>query len=964
MPGTERRLSTSSDDANAPPQRQLSQDGTEIIPTRMSKVTTPKPASNPLQFIKTGPCDLYKAAQEQMKKVEEIKKVEKVKDDSEDWQSNLDNWKCSRRKRQEHIIERVVEVKKLELEEHDRNRRRSKTFNEMMEERNSKGGLRKMSILSFSEEDSNDLSDLGISSTKEKSSGDFTTEQNGSNNYHTNSTDGNGLNNSNGHSAYDDGSSTPATISSPEPEEYTYERAIQGYMDFAEGKVKTPVKGPAEKTTNGNVNFRICSMKKEPGGKIGEKLSELEQIRLRSKSTNDISGTNEAKQLPKVDVLKRRSLFENADATDTVNVKSSDRVSKDLSNSKSIKERLSNLEKSSDATTKVNRHVGDVAPHIKDTISNLEKQKAESNTSGKKLSNGDVSPQISIKERLNYLEKQSEEEGVGKCRSPTETIPPVSLKERMSNFDGMSEKATSAQKVAAPERDVDFKEKLESFKLTEKSPKGDDVVNSITLTSSNNCSDSKILNINRLDGEKEQKRETDLQVAQTPEYSSENPMEQESQTKGQDVETVSLPQEEKLQRKKSVVVVVVDNNKSQNEWENATKPKETEHETDYYKMVAATLHERESDTNTQMVKGVLTKEIESSSSLTDGPTNGPNLSDLSKTIVTKISIPEPSVPCPRVNISVSMYSGARETTPPEGSEEAEALDEFPEDVPDNRDRITKSQMNQPRARVRKLTPMLNTSSLPMSSLKTVCELQIIEEKENQEEIVDEKEESEEKRIVVHATPGMFDRMNSYGRRGDSSVQATDVLADVNEDNDELHEESTLYTDENIEEVLGKDEDEVETMVDDEPQFIAIPEEEKKIQKELEIFTPKLEATELLMPLKPEISEKSLPLFSNYENVFITNQVPQMCMTPDSDIYTPLTFPFGSRSSVEPPKEKPPPPPLDLSDEESAKPELPPKPSLRRLDSTKRIKKEIRKKRSDFLGIEGSNDDSYLEPGMW
>lgn len=65
----------------------MSQDGTEIIPTRMSKVTAPKPASNPLQFIKVGPCDLYKAAQEQIKKVEEIKKVEKVKDDSEDWQS-------------------------------------------------------------------------------------------------------------------------------------------------------------------------------------------------------------------------------------------------------------------------------------------------------------------------------------------------------------------------------------------------------------------------------------------------------------------------------------------------------------------------------------------------------------------------------------------------------------------------------------------------------------------------------------------------------------------------------------------------------------------------------------------------------------------------------------------------------------------------------------------------------------
>lgn len=48
---------------------------------------------------------------------------------------NLDSWKSSRRKRVEHIIERVVEVKKLEIEEHDRTRKKSKTFSEMMEER-------------------------------------------------------------------------------------------------------------------------------------------------------------------------------------------------------------------------------------------------------------------------------------------------------------------------------------------------------------------------------------------------------------------------------------------------------------------------------------------------------------------------------------------------------------------------------------------------------------------------------------------------------------------------------------------------------------------------------------------------------------------------------------------------------------------------------------------------------------
>jgi hypothetical protein len=37
-------------------------------------------------------------------------------------------------------------------------------------------------------------------------------------------------------------------------------------------------------------------------------------------------------------------------------------------------------------------------------------------------------------------------------------------------------------------------------------------------------------------------------------------------------------------------------------------------------------------------------------------------------------------------------------------------------------------------------------------------------------------------------------------------------------------------------------------------------------------------------------------------------------------------------------------------------------NLKRVDSTKRIKKEIWRKRYDFLGIEGGNDDTYLEPG--
>lgn len=79
----------------------------------------------------------------------------------------------------------------------------------------------------------------------------------------------------------------------------------------------------------------------------------------------------------------------------------------------------------------------------------------------------------------------------------------------------------------------------------------------------------------------------------------------------------------------------------------------------------------------------------------------------------------------------------------------------------------------------------------------------------------------------------------------------------------------MYTDENIDEVLGK-EDEVETLVDDEPQFGAVTEEEK-IKKELEIFTPS-ESPEVLIPSKPEILDKPLPVCGNYENIFITNQV--------------------------------------------------------------------------------------------
>lgn len=67
---------------------QTSQENIALIPTRTSKISTTKPAANPLQFVKVGPCDLSRFAQEQAKKAEEVKKVNPVKrDEAEDWQS-------------------------------------------------------------------------------------------------------------------------------------------------------------------------------------------------------------------------------------------------------------------------------------------------------------------------------------------------------------------------------------------------------------------------------------------------------------------------------------------------------------------------------------------------------------------------------------------------------------------------------------------------------------------------------------------------------------------------------------------------------------------------------------------------------------------------------------------------------------------------------------------------------------
>ncbi|XP_043656160.1 uncharacterized protein CG43427 isoform X7 [Drosophila teissieri] len=332
-----------------------------VTKQRVTRPTPPAPSKNPMQFVQIKPCNLYQTAQEQLKKAEEVKKLKEVKkEEPEEWQNNLDNWKSSRRKRVEHIIDRAVETKKLELEEHDRLRRKSKTFTEMMEERAGRGGSRgraKLASLAvYNENETNDLTDLGIgtSSASGKSSlsedydnnsvmSDHAAEldiaigasssgvagvtvqkvdeqlnhinRNGSNGNHRNGVavgqPGQSISSKSAGREYIpspgyDTSASTAQASSPDLCEYTYEGAIQDYKqrvhlanindnDNANGKgIGEPVAYPTRR-----------------GSKIEDRLSGFE---VTSPSDTQEGVEKQKVDVPKVDISKRKEIFEQATA--------------------------------------------------------------------------------------------------------------------------------------------------------------------------------------------------------------------------------------------------------------------------------------------------------------------------------------------------------------------------------------------------------------------------------------------------------------------------------------------------------------------------------------------------------------------------------------------------------------------------------------------------------------------------
>lgn len=234
------------------------------------------------------------------------------------------------------------------------------------------------------------------------------------------STFGNGFHNNN-HNNHEYDSAATATASSPEPEEYTYEGAIRGYVS----RVSQNIPRRSLITLDAKLDNSKANMN-------GSKTSLNEE-------TNGV----------KVDILKRREIFEKGSPKSSDN-KTNNRLGSDFPSSKSIKERLSHLEKQkneSDSVDKtsskaLNRLSGDMNS-IRERLSHLEKQASER----EKINhhNEDLETVRPLRERLSTLEKYSSSDESTTPATPHEPrhngeLSARSIKDRLSALDASRNK--------------------------------------------------------------------------------------------------------------------------------------------------------------------------------------------------------------------------------------------------------------------------------------------------------------------------------------------------------------------------------------------------------------------------------------------------------------------------------------------------------------------------------------------
>ncbi|XP_032588878.1 FK506-binding protein 5 isoform X1 [Drosophila mojavensis] len=425
-----------------------------VTKARVTRPTPPPPSKNPMQFVQIKPCNLYQTAQEQLKKAEEVKKLKEVKkEEPEEWQNNLDNWKSSRRKRVEHIIDRVVETKKLELEEHDRTRRKSKTFTEMMEERaersGSRGRVKLASLAVYNDDETNDLSDLGIgtssASGKSSLSEDYennsvmsdnveldkaigtaaaTNIQEQQNHINRNQVDVNVISqastsNTSKLLAVSEATGvaaasreyTPMNTNPPstaDPCEYTYEGAIQDYKQRVQ---RASSNGRISNNNAVSETGETIGYPTRRGSKIEDRLSGFE---VTSPSDTQEGVEKQKVDVPRVDISKRKEIFEQRDPEPKVTKPNGGAPKQKLI----LRDRLTNGNGAAvepTAKQEIKRLSGDICS-IRDRMQSLEQQRNEFNSS--KSVDVAVPP---LKQRLNSLQQHvvtKEEEQLQQKKPP------------------------------------------------------------------------------------------------------------------------------------------------------------------------------------------------------------------------------------------------------------------------------------------------------------------------------------------------------------------------------------------------------------------------------------------------------------------------------------------------------------------------------------------------------------------
>ncbi|KAJ6631731.1 hypothetical protein Bhyg_15715, partial [Pseudolycoriella hygida] len=323
---------------------------------------------------------------------------------------------------------------------------------------NTKG--RKVSLAVYVDDEANDLSDLGIgtstASGKSSLSEDFDNNSVLSDNPDNdkpnfdidNQGNDNGTREYVSSPGYDTSSTHPP--SSPDLCEYTYEGAIQDYKSRV---------SRAQKSGFYSDNY-LKDTNHESNGQTPRKQTSIEiENRLSNfiaKVSNDVEKNDIQKNLPKVDIARRRELFEK----EKVSIEKSDtekvinNLACDFAQTLSIKERLLNLESRHDppesSVAKVD-HLASEFGSVKDRLLNIENASINQKIQVEKPAPINV-PIISLKDRLSTLQETAP------LNADTDT--PTVVTESISNEEHIVNNVEESEETNIPEEEQPIAEEV------------------------------------------------------------------------------------------------------------------------------------------------------------------------------------------------------------------------------------------------------------------------------------------------------------------------------------------------------------------------------------------------------------------------------------------------------------------------------------------------------------------------